>query len=74
MVTAAAIGGLLARRWIGARRSGVVIVNGLVADRGNRVMFRTREAADAFVRDDSYIVQDLVRSFVVRNRSDAVLE
>jgi hypothetical protein len=74
MVAAAAIGDLRARRGDRCTAFGVVSGDGLVADRGIRVLFCTREAADAFVRDDSCTVEDPVRSFVVRNRRDAVLE
>lgn len=52
---------------------GVVIGIGPFGDRGNMAIFRTREAADAFVAQDPFILEGLVKSFVIREWHDALL-
>ena len=52
---------------------GEVIGIGPFADRGNMAIFRTREAAEAFSREDPFILEGLVRSFVIRDWNDTML-
>lgn len=54
-----------------ARSEGLGI--GPFADRGNMAIFRTREAAEALVTQDPFILEGLVKSFVIRDRNDARL-
>jgi uncharacterized protein YciI len=37
-------------------------------------IFRTREAAEAFSRQDPFILESLVKSFVIRDWNDTKLE
>ena len=53
---------------------GEVIGIGPFADRGNMAIFRTREAAEAFVKQDPFILEGLVKSFVIRDWNDTMLE
>ena len=50
-----------------------VIGIGPFADRGNMAIFRTREAAEAFVKQDPFILEGLVKSFVIREWNDTML-
>lgn len=52
---------------------GDVIGIGPFADRGNMAIFRTREAAEAFTRQDPFILEGLVKSFVIRDWNDTML-
>lgn len=52
---------------------GEVIGIGPFADRGNMAIFRTREAAEAFVKQDPFILEGLVKSFVIRDWDDTML-
>jgi hypothetical protein len=52
---------------------GDVVGIGPFADRGNMAIFRTREAAEAFVKQDPFILEGLVKSFVIRDWNDAML-
>jgi uncharacterized protein len=52
---------------------GDVIGIGPFADRGNMAIFRTREAAEQFVKEDPFILEGLVRSFVIRDWNDDML-
>jgi len=52
---------------------GEVIGIGPFADRGNMAIFKTREAAEAFVKQDPFILEGLVKSFVIRDWSDTML-
>ena len=52
---------------------GEVIGIGPFADRGNMAIFRTREAAEAFVKQDPFILGGLVKSFVIREWNDTML-
>ena len=54
-------------------KKGEVIGIGPFADRGNMAIFRTREAAEAFVKQDPFILEGLVRSFVIREWNDNML-
>lgn len=53
---------------------GDVIGIGPFADRGNMAIFRTREAAEAFSKQDPFILEGLVKSFVIRDWNDTMLE
>jgi uncharacterized protein YciI len=53
---------------------GDVIGIGPFADRGNMAIFRTREAAEAFVKEDPFILEGLVKSFVIRDWNDTILD
>ena len=52
---------------------GVVLGIGPFADGGNMAIFRTREAAEAFVREDPFILEGLVRSVVIKDWHDSLL-
>ena len=53
---------------------GEVIGIGPFADRGNMAIFRSREAAEAFSRQDPFILEGLVKSFVIRDWNDTMLD
>ncbi len=53
---------------------GEVIGIGPFADRGNMAIFRTRAAAEAFTKQDPFILEGLVKSFVIRDWNDTMLE
>ena len=54
---------------------GDVIGIGPFADRerGNMAIFRGRQAAEAFVKQDPFILEGLVKSFVIRDWNDTLL-
>jgi uncharacterized protein len=52
---------------------GEVIGIGPFADLGNMAIFRTREAAEAFTRQDPFILEGLIKSFVIRDWKDTML-
>ena len=52
---------------------GEVVGIGPFADRGNMAIFRTRAAAEAFSRLDPFILEGLVKSFVIRDWNDTML-
>jgi uncharacterized protein YciI len=51
-----------------------VIGIGPFADRGNLAIFRTRDAAEAFAREDPFILEGLVKSHVIRDWNDTLLK
>jgi hypothetical protein len=53
---------------------GDVIGIGPFADRGNMAIFRTREAAEAFVKQDPFVLEGLVKSYAIREWGDQLLE
>ena len=53
---------------------GEVIGIGPFADRGNMAIFRTREAAESFVKQDPFILEGLVKSYAIRDWNDSLLE
>lgn len=53
--------------------NGDVIGIGPFTDRGNMAIFRSREAAEAFVKEDPFILEGLVKSFVIREWNDTML-
>jgi uncharacterized protein YciI len=52
---------------------GDVIGIGPFADLGNIGKFRTREAAEALARQDPFILEGLIKSFVIRVWADTML-
>ena len=52
---------------------GVVLGIGPFDDRGNMAIFKTREAAEAFSREDPFILEGLVKSFVIKDWEDSLL-
>ena len=55
-------------------QEGQVIGIGPFADRGgNLAIFRTREAAERFTREDPFILEGLIKSFVVREWNDTMI-
>ena len=53
---------------------GDVIGIGPFADRGNMAIFRSRDAAEAFVKADPFILEGLVKSYVIHDWLDTMLE
>jgi len=53
---------------------GDVIGIGPFADkRGNMAIFRSREAAEAFVKEDPFILEGIIRSFTIKDWDDSML-
>jgi len=52
---------------------GDVIGIGPFDNRGNMAIFRTREAAEEFVRQDPFVLEGLVRSYSIFGWSDTLL-
>lgn len=52
---------------------GDVIGMGPFSDRGNMAIFRTRAAAEQFVKEDPFILEGLVKSFTIRDWNDTLL-
>jgi uncharacterized protein YciI len=52
---------------------GEVVGIGPFDNRGNMAIFRTREAAEEFVRDDPFMIEGLVKSYVIRGWNDSLL-
>ncbi len=52
---------------------GDVIGIGPFTDLGNMAIFRTREAAEAFTRQDPFILEGLVKSVAIRDWNDTML-
>ena len=50
-----------------------VIGMGPFADRGNMAIFRTREAAERFAREDPFALEGLVKSYTIREWNDSLL-
>lgn len=53
--------------------SGVVIGIGPFSDRGNMAIFKTRAAAEQFVKEDPFILEGLVKSFTIREWNDTLI-
>ena len=53
---------------------GEVIGIGPFADRGNMAIFRSRKAAEEFVEKDPFILEGVIKSYVIREWDDAMLE
>ena len=52
---------------------GEVIGIGPFANLGNMGIFRTREAAEEFAKQDRFILEGLIKSFVIRDWNDTML-
>lgn len=52
---------------------GLVLGIGPFSDRGNMAIFKTRDAAEAFVLEDPFILEGLVKSFAIRDWHDTML-
>jgi uncharacterized protein YciI len=52
---------------------GEVIGIGPFGDMGNMAIFRTRAAAEQFVSEDPFILEGLVKSYVIRDWNDTIL-
>jgi len=52
---------------------GQVIGVGPFSDLGNMAIFKTREAAERFVKEDPFILEGIVKSFVIRDWGDKML-
>lgn len=52
---------------------GEVLGIGPFSDFGNMAIFRSKEAAEAFVKQDPFILEGLVKSFVIREWRDTIL-
>jgi len=52
---------------------GAVLGIGPFTDGGNMAIFKTREAAEAFTREDPFILEGVVQSFVIKEWRDALL-
>jgi len=52
---------------------GEVIGIGPFTDRGNMAIFKTRAAAEEFVRQDPFALEGLVKAYVIRDWNDTML-
>ena len=52
---------------------GDVIGIGPFTDRGNMAIFKTRAAAEEFVKEDPFILEGLVKSFSIKDWGDKML-
>ena len=52
---------------------GVVIGIGPFSDRGNLAIFKTRAAAEEFVRDDPFALEGLVKSYRIKEWDDSLI-
>ena len=52
---------------------GVVVGIGPFADRGNMGIFRTREAAEEFARNDPFMLEGLVKDYTIREWDDSMI-
>lgn len=50
-----------------------IIGIGSFVDGGNMGIFRTRAAAEAFAKEDPFILEGLIKSFVIRDWNDTTL-
>ena len=55
------------------RAKGEVIGIGPFDNMGNMAIFKTREAAEAFVKEDPFVLEGMVKSFVIRDWNDTML-
>ena len=53
--------------------NGDVIGIGPFSDMGNMAIFKTRAAAELFVTEDPFILEGIVRSFVIKDWNDSML-
>ncbi|MBS1669727.1 MAG: hypothetical protein JST58_20325 [Bacteroidetes bacterium] len=52
---------------------GEVIGIGPFSDLGNMAIFRTREAAEAFAKEDPFKLEGIVKSYTIRDWNDTML-
>jgi len=52
---------------------GVVVGIGPFTDGGNMAIFKTREEAEAFSKEDPFILEGVVKSFVIKEWRDSLL-
>lgn len=52
---------------------GHVVGIGPFDNRGNMAIFKTREAAEAFSKEDPFILEGLVKSFTIRGWNDTMI-
>jgi uncharacterized protein YciI len=52
---------------------GEIIGIGPFADRGNMAIFKTRKAAEQFVKEDPFNLEGLVKSYTIRDWNDTML-
>jgi uncharacterized protein YciI len=52
---------------------GEVIGIGPFGDKGNMAIFKTRVAAEQFVTEDSFILEGIIKSFVIKDWNDTML-
>jgi len=52
---------------------GAVLGIGPFTDGGNMAIFKTREDAEAFAREDPFILEGVVKSFVIKEWRDSLL-
>jgi uncharacterized protein YciI len=52
---------------------GVVIGIGPFTDGGNMAIFKNREDAETFVKEDPFILEGLLKSFVIKDWKDSML-
>jgi uncharacterized protein YciI len=55
-------------------RGDVIGIGPFVDKGGNLAIFRSREAAEAFVKQDPFILEGLIKSFDIRDWGDEMLE
>jgi len=53
---------------------GEVIGIGPFADRGNMAIFRSREAAEQFAKEDPFVLEGLVKTYTIRDWNDRMLQ
>ena len=53
---------------------GDVIGIGPFTDLGNMAIFRTRAAAEAFVNEDPFVLDGLIKSYAIRDWADQMLQ
>ncbi len=54
-------------------KEGHVVGIGPFSDRGNMAIFKTRAAAEQFVKEDPFILEGLVKSFTIRDWDDNLI-
>ena len=52
---------------------GVILGMGPFADRGNMAIFKTRQDAEDFAKADPFVLEGLVKSYVIRDWNDSLL-
>ena len=52
---------------------GEVIGIGPFTDRGNMAIFKTRQAAEEFVKEDPFILEGVVKSYVIKDWNDSMI-